>query len=138
MVGILIVDDNVRLRAAVRAELEAHEHVCIVGEAGDGVAAVQLAHSLRPEVVLMDVNMARLDGVAATRSIRTLLPRTVVVGMSCHSPHMVEQAMLSAGADVFLPKDTLGHQLLPAVAQVLTRRTPSAHEAIPESDPSRF
>ena len=131
MVGILIVDDNVRLRAAVRAELEAHEHVCIVGEAGDGVAAVQLAHSLRPDVVLMDVNMARLDGVAATRSIRTLLPHTVLVGMSCHSRDMVEQAMLGAGADVFLPKDILGQHLLPAVQQVLARRAPIAPESSP-------
>ena len=126
MVGILIVDDNVQLRAAVRAELEAHEHICIVGEAGDGVAAIQLAHSLRPEVVLMDVNMARLDGVAATRNIRMLLPDTVLVGMSCHSRAMVEQAMLSAGADVFLPKDILGQRLLPVVAEVLARRTPFA------------
>ena len=122
MIGILIVDDNARLRAAVRAELETHGHVCIVGEAADGVAAVQLAQSLRPQVVLMDVNMARLDGVAATRSIRTLLPRTVLVGMSGHSREMVEEALLSAGADVFLPKDMLGEQLLPVVEQVLARR----------------
>jgi DNA-binding NarL/FixJ family response regulator len=128
MIGILIVDDNVRLREAVRSELEAQEHLCIVGEAADGVAAVQLAQSLRPEVVLMDVNMARLDGVAATRRIRTLLPHTVLVGMSCHSREMVEKAMLSAGADVFLPKDTLAQRLLPALAQVLARRAPIAPE----------
>lgn len=128
MIGILIVDDNVRLREAVRTELEAQAHVRIVGEAGDGIAAVQLAQSLRPEVVLMDVNMARLDGVGATRSIRTLLPETVLVGMSCHSPEMVEKAMLSAGADAFLPKDTLGQQLLPVLAQVLARRAPLTPE----------
>jgi DNA-binding NarL/FixJ family response regulator len=131
MIGVLIVDDNVQLREAVRSELEAQADIHIVGEAGDGVAAVQLAQSLRPEVVLMDVNMARLDGVAATRRIRTLLPHTVLVGMSCHSREMVEKAMLSAGADVFLPKDILGRQLLPAVSQVLTRRAPNAHDSTP-------
>ena len=122
MIGVLIVDDNVGLREAVRAELEAQEHVCVVGEAGDGVVAIQLAQSLRPEVVLIDVNMARLDGVEATRSIRSLLPQTVLVGMSCHSRGMVEKAMLSAGADIFLPKDVLGQQLLSVVAQVLAQR----------------
>jgi DNA-binding NarL/FixJ family response regulator len=131
MIGILIVDDNVQLREVVRTELEAHAHVCIVGEAEDGIAAVQLAQSLRPEVVLMDVNMARLDGVAATRRIHTLLPHTVLVGMSCHSREMVEQAMLSAGADVFLPKDLLAQRLLPVLAQVLARRAPIAHEVRP-------
>ena len=122
MIGILIVDDNVRLREALRNELEAQESVRIVGEAADGVAALQLAQTLRPEVILMDVNMARLDGVGATRSIRTLLPQTVLVGMSCHSREMVEKALFSAGADAFLPKDTLAEQLLPTVAGILARR----------------
>ncbi len=128
MIGILIVDDNVQVRAALRSELEAQGTVRILGEAADGVAAVQLAQTLRPEVILMDVNMARLDGVGATRSIRTLLPDTVLVGMSGHSREMVEQALPSAGADVFLPKDTLGQQLLPVVAQVLARRGPPTSE----------
>ena len=131
MIGILIVDDNVQLREALRTELAANDHVSVVGEAGDGVAAVQLAQSLRPDVVLMDVNMARLDGVAATRRIRALLPHTVVVGMSFFSPEMIEQAMRSAGADLFLPKDTLGQQLLPAVARMITRRVPIAPESSP-------
>ena len=63
-----------------------------------------------------------LDGVAATRSIRALLPHTVLVGMSCHSRDMAEKAMLSADVDVFLPKDMLGQELLPMVEQVLARR----------------
>lgn len=54
-----------------------------------------------------------------------LLPHTVLVGMSCHSPEMVERALLAAGADAFLPKDTLAQQLLPVVAQILSRRAPS-------------
>ena len=122
MIGILIVDDNVQLRAAIREELEPQGTVRILGEAADGVEALQLAQSLRPEVILMDVNMARLDGVGATRNIRALLPETVLVGMSCHSREMVEKALLAAGADVFLSKDTLAHELLPAVARVLARQ----------------
>ncbi len=131
MIGIMIVDDNVRLREAIRTELERQGTVRIVGEAADGVAAIQLAQTLRPDVVLMDVNMARLDGVGATRNIRALLPHTVVVGMSSHSRDMVEQALLSAGADLFLPKEMLLQHLLPAVAQLLARRGP------PEAKPSQ-
>ncbi len=131
MIGIMIVDDNVRLREMIRTEFEREDSVRIVGEAADGVTAVQLAQTLRPDVILMDVNMARLDGVETTRNIRVLLPHTVVVGMSCHSPDMVERAMLSAGADLFLPKETLMQHLLPAVNRVLARR------ARPEAEPSQ-
>ena len=131
MIGILIVDDNVQLREALRAELEEQGNIRILGEAADGVEALQLAQSLRPEVILMDVNMARLDGVGATRSIRTLLPQTVLVGMSCHSRDMVEKALLAAGADVFLPKDTLGQQFLPVVTQILAQRGLPASEIGP-------
>ena len=66
--------------------------------------------------------MARLDGVAATRSIRALLPHTVLVGMSCHSRDMAEKAMLSADVDVFLPKDMLGQQLLAEGSPTTGRR----------------
>ena len=125
MIGIMIVDDNMQLREAIRTELETSGTVRIVGEAADGVAAVQLAQTLPPDVVLMDVAMARLDGVSATRNIRALLPQTVVVGMSSHSREMVERALLTAGADVFLPKDTIGQHLLPVIAQVLARRGPA-------------
>ena len=128
MIGILIVDDNVQLRAALRSELQAQGTVRIVGEAADGVAAVQLAQTLRPEVILMDVNMARLDGVGATRSLRTLFPRMVLVGMSCHSREMVEEAVLAAGADAFLPKEAICDQLLPVVAAILARRAPQGPE----------
>ncbi len=76
--------------------------------------------------------MASLDGIGATRSIRTLLPHTVLVGMSCHSREMVEKALLAAGPDVFLPKDTLAQELLPIVTRVLARRAPSS----PETEPS--
>jgi DNA-binding NarL/FixJ family response regulator len=122
MIGVLIVDDNAQIRNALRSELDAYADLRVIGEAGDGIEGFQLAQTLRPEVILMDVNMARLDGVETTRRIRTLLPQTILIGMSCHSREMVEQAILAAGADVFLPKDTLGEQLLPAVAQVLERR----------------
>jgi DNA-binding NarL/FixJ family response regulator len=122
MIGILIVDDNPDIRGALREGLDGHGDVRVVGEAADGISALQLAHSLRPEVILVDVNMARMDGIETTRHIRSLLPHTVLIGMSCYKRDMVEQALLSAGADAFLPKDTLLEELLPSITKELERR----------------
>ncbi len=122
MAGVLIVDDNAQLRQALRRELQAAQDLEVIGEADDGIAGFQLAQTLRPDVILMDVNMGRLDGVEATRRIRALLPQTVLIGMSCHTRDMVEHALLSAGADVFLPKETLLNDLLPSIRNALQRR----------------
>ncbi len=122
MAGVLIVDDNAQLRQALRMELQAAQDLEVIGEADDGIAGFQLAQTLRPDVILMDVNMGRLDGVEATRRIRALLPQTVLIGMSCHTRDMVEHALLSAGADVFLLKETLLDDLLPSIRNALQRR----------------
>ena len=122
MAGVLIVDDNAQLRQALRMELQAAQDLEVIGEADDGIAGFQLAQTLRPDVILMDVNMARLDGVEATRRIRALLPQTVLIGMSCHSRQAVETVLLAAGADAFLPKDTVVDTLLPVIQRELQRR----------------
>ena len=122
MIDILVVDDNADVRGVLRKELDDPGNVRVVGEAADGIAAVQLAQTLRPDVVLIDVNMARLDGVETTRRLRNLLPQTVLIGMSTHTRDMVEHAILSAGADGFLPKETLLEDLMPLVRTALPRR----------------
>ena len=85
MIDILVVDDNLQLRETLRTILNKRLGFRVIGEAADGIAASQLAQTLRPKVVLMDVGMARMDGVEATRRIRALLPDTLVIGMSCHT-----------------------------------------------------
>ncbi|HVG01619.1 MAG TPA: response regulator transcription factor [Nitrospira sp.] len=122
MVGVLIVDDNPQIRGALRAELGAYAEMQVIGEAADGLEGFQLGQALRPDVILVDVNMARLDGIETTRRLRSLLPQTVIIGMSCHTRDMVEHALLSAGADAFLPKETLPDDLLPSIKKALQRR----------------
>lgn len=117
MINILVVDDSVLMRNTLRSVLEAQGDMHVVGEAADGIAAFQLAQNLRPEVVLMDVSMGRMDGVEATRRIRALLPDTVVIGMSCHVGRQVESEVLSAGADAFLPKEAVPERLLDVIAK---------------------
>lgn len=93
----------------------------MTGEAADGIAASQLAQSLRPAVVLMDVGMARLDGVEATRRIRALLPETVVIGMSCHNSREVEGALRAVGANAFLPKELVPEKIFDVISQHLSQ-----------------
>src|SRR5574338_944546 len=98
MITLLLVDDNDMIRQTLRGILEEYEDVEIIGDAADGVTAFHLALTLRPDVVLMDVGLSRLNGVDATRRIKDLLPHTIIIGLSVHSVGQIEHAMLVAGA----------------------------------------
>ena len=80
MLRLLIADDAPDAREAIRASLSGQPEIEVVGEAEDGEEAISLAASLEPDVVLMDVKMPVLDGIAATRRIRQLLPKARIVG----------------------------------------------------------
>ena len=117
MITVLLVDDNAMIRHALRGILEEHNDLTIIGEAADGVAAFHLALSLRPNVVLMDVGLSRLNGVDATRRIKDLLPNTVIIGLSVHNVGPIECAMLAAGASAFLSKDTSPEELITTIRE---------------------
>lgn len=120
MIEIMIVDDNLQLRDTLRTILNKRPGFRVTGEAADGIAASQLAQTLRPNIVLMDVGMARMDGIEATRRIRALLPETVVIGMSCHTSREVEGALLAVGASAFLPKELVPEKIFDVIAQELS------------------
>lgn len=104
-VTVLLVDDHALVRAGVRAYLATQPDLAIVGEAGDGREAVRLATDLVPDVVLMDLVMPGMDGVEATRRIRTASPRTqVIVLTSFHEDASIFPA-IRAGALSYLLKD---------------------------------
>lgn len=112
---VLLVDDHAMVREGLRSILEAYQDLEVVGEAGDGMEAIKLARTRHPDVVVMDINMPRLDGVAATRQIKRDLPATAVIGISVQDSSQMEQAMLSAGAAKFLTKDRAASQLHDAI-----------------------
>ncbi|MGN9906679.1 response regulator [Phytohabitans sp. LJ34] len=123
-VRILLADDQPLLRTGFRMVLGAEEDLDIVGEAGDGAEAVDLARRLLPDVVLMDIRMPRLDGVAATRAIvDARLPVRVLILTTFDLDEYVVGA-LRAGASGFLAKDVPAEDLVTAI------RTVAAGEAV--------
>jgi DNA-binding NarL/FixJ family response regulator len=112
---VLLVDDHAMVRQGLRSLLEGHDDVQVVGEAGDGLVGIDMAGSLNPDVVVMDVTMPRIDGVEATRRIRQDHPTIAVVGLSVHGTSQVEAAMKAAGAAVFVSKDSAGDELYQAI-----------------------
>ena len=120
---VLLVDDHTLLRQGLRTVLEDYADVEVVGEATDGEQAVRLAKSLKPDVVIMDVNMPRLDGIEATRRLNKELPNTIVIGLSVDNNEEVEKLMRDAGAVCFLTKDVASEQLHDTIVQALRPTT---------------
>ena len=89
----------------------------VVAEASDGEAAVDLALRTRPDVIIMDVTMPRLNGIEATRKITAILPEVRVIGLSMHEEADMAEAMRRAGAVEYFPKDGLAEQLIAAIRQ---------------------
>ncbi|GIH90927.1 response regulator [Planobispora siamensis] len=114
-IRILLVDDHAVVRTGFRMILEAQPDMSVVGEAAEGAQAVRLSRGLRPDVVLMDVHMPGVDGVAATREIADGLPGVRVLGLSTFDLDEYVVAMLRAGASGFLPKDISPEELVEGV-----------------------
>ena len=118
VIRVLLVDDEELVRFGLRTVLEAVGGFEVVGEAGDGEAAVAAAHELRPDVVLIDIRMPVLDGLAATRRMLALPhPPQVAVLTTFHVDEYV-YAALAAGAAGFLLKDTPPREIAAAVRSV--------------------
>src|SRR6185436_18654279 len=117
-VRVLLADDQPLLRTGFRMVLGAEADLDVVGEAGDGAEAVELARRLLPDVVLMDIRMPRLDGVAATRAIvEARLPVRVLILTTFDLDEYVVGA-LRAGASGFLAKDVPAEDLVTAIRTV--------------------
>jgi len=115
---ILVVDDHALFRNGVRGLLE-RKGFRVVGEAGDGREAMAAVRELSPDVVIMDITMPNLDGIAATRDIMASSPATKVIALSIHGGKRFVENMLQAGAAGYILKDSVPEQLVAAVHTVL-------------------
>jgi DNA-binding NarL/FixJ family response regulator len=117
-VRVLLVDDDDLMRAGLRSVLSSDETIEVVGEAGDGRGVVDLIQQLRPELVLMDIRMPELDGIAATREVLAVEPDVKVVVLTTFEEDDYIFEALSAGASGFLLKRTKPEELIAAIHTV--------------------
>ncbi|MEU8359761.1 response regulator [Nonomuraea fuscirosea] len=118
MIDILLADDQALVRTGFRMILDNADDMQVVGEAGDGAQAAEMAVQLQPDIVLMDVRMPEVDGVEATRRICTGTSRIRVLILTTFDLDEYVYAALHAGASGFLLKDTLAPDLLSAIRVV--------------------
>jgi DNA-binding NarL/FixJ family response regulator len=135
-IRVLLVDDHAMVRRGMRDFLELHDDLEVVGEAADGAAALEAAETLRPDIVVMDLMMPKVDGIEATARIKAALPDVEVIALTSFIEEARVIAAIEAGASGFLLKDAEADELAaairaaaagevhldPAVASIVARR----------------
>ncbi len=137
-IRVIIVDDHAMVRSGLRLFLMAFEDLKMIGEAINGEEALRLCARERPDVVLMDVLMPVMDGILATREIRSHFPNTQVIGLTSFSESELIQNMLDAGAIGFLMKNVSAVELADAIHSAYERKpviSDSVHEVLKTKQP---
>lgn len=125
---LLIADDHALVREGMRAMLASEQNLEVVGEAENGREALELCRELRPDLILMDVRMPEMDGLAATREIKGEYPETGILILTTHeSPEYLMDA-IRAGASGYVLKDSTKQRLLDAVRRVISGESPVNQE----------
>ena len=117
-VRVLIADDHAVVRSGLRSILESEPDIEVVGEAGDGHQALEMAQEQLPDVILMDIKMGDWDGVTATRRVRNSVPSSRVIVLTNHDEDELVFSSIRAGASGFLLKEVSGQQLTNAIRTV--------------------
>ena len=116
-IRILVTEDHAMLRHAIGNLLESQADMVVIGKASNGAEAVEMAHNLHPDIVLMDYEMPEKGGVRATKEIVTENPNVAVIGFSSYEDEMVKRIMVEAGAAVVLSKNGATDDLFTAIRE---------------------
>jgi two-component system, NarL family, response regulator NreC len=114
-IRVLLADDHETVRQGLRLLIDARDDMEVVGEAGDGRAALISAQSLRPHVIVMDVSMPEMNGLEATRAIRERMPTMAIVALTRYGDDAYVKELLAAGATGYVLKQSASEQLIGAI-----------------------
>ena len=122
MTTLLLVDDQPTIRQGLRMRLGLEPGLTVIGEAENGERALALAAELRPDVIVMDVEMQPMDGIAATEAMHSVCPDCAVVILSLHDDSATRARAAAAGAAAFVAKQEKDEVLLSAIRRAASRR----------------
>jgi DNA-binding NarL/FixJ family response regulator len=128
-IRVFLVDDEPTVRRGLRMQLELEADMAVVGEAADGRAAIEQLATTTPDVVLMDLQMAGVDGLSATSALRVQQPSLPVVILSLHDGLRTRSEALAAGARAFVSKHDPAGVLLATIRRVATELARESEEA---------
>lgn len=136
-IRIIFAEDHVLVREGTRQILDREEDLEVVGEAADGVEAVELVKRLKPDLAILDIAMPNMGGIEATRQIKSIAPQTSVLILSAYDDDQYVFALLEAGAAGYLLKDVSGEELVRSVRAV-NAGEPVLHPTIARKVIARF
>ena len=121
MIRLLLVDDEPAILKGLRMRLAAEQDVTVVGEAANGETALTLAQTLLPDVVLMDFEMPRMDGIATTEALHTICPSAAVIMLTIRDDAAAQARAEDAGVSAFITKRASMDELLAAIRQAASK-----------------
>jgi NarL family two-component system response regulator LiaR len=136
-ITILLAEDHVVVRESIRQSLEREANFSVVGEAGDGEEAVRMAQQLKPDVIIMDISLPKLNGIEATKQIKALQPSAIILVLTAYDYEQYIFPLLEAGAAGYLLKDISSRELISAI-QTVYRGEAVLHPAIARKVLERF
>jgi NarL family two-component system response regulator LiaR len=128
-IQVLLVDDHNVVRSGLATFLRAYDDLELVGEAKNGLEAVNLCHGKKPDVILMDLMMPEMDGIAATRAILKDYPEIKIIAMTSFEDEELVQGVLAAGAISYLLKNVTSDELAKAIRDAVSGRSTLSPEA---------